>query len=93
MFSTNPFPFIFLFSQFSITKRRYPKGKFTLLVQIEIFKKKTKKNQVGCVIFHCLGGHVHKPRGGESENPRRAETVAGGRLGPHHPAEAGFLRN
>lgn len=39
------------------------------------------------------GGHVHKPCGGEGENPRGAEAVAGGRLGPHHSTEAGFRRN
>lgn len=35
------------------------------------------------------GGNVHKPSGGESEDPRGAEALAGGRLGPDHQTEAG----
>lgn len=37
----------------------------------------------------CPGGDVHQPCGGKGEDPRGAETLAGGRLGPHHPTETG----
>lgn len=35
------------------------------------------------------GGDVHQPGGGEGEDSWGTEAVAGGRLGPHHTAEAG----
>lgn len=40
----------------------------------------------------CVGGDVHQPCGGEGENPRGVETLAGGRLGPHHTAETGVKK-
>lgn len=54
--------------------------------------KTFRKQQVECFCFCCPGGDVHQPRGGEGENPRGAETVAGGRLGPHHPTKTGYLK-
>ena len=52
---------------------------------IEIIIRKTSYK---CLCL-CSGGDVHQPCGGESKDPRGAETLAGGRLGPHHPAETG----
>lgn len=42
-------------------------------------------------MYLCLypGGDVHQPCGGKGKDSRGAETLAGGRLGPHHPTETG----
>lgn len=39
------------------------------------------------------GGNVCEPCGGEGEDSRGAETLAGGRLGPHHTTETGVKKN
>lgn len=37
----------------------------------------------------CPGGNVCQPCGSKGKNPRRAQTLAGGRLGPCHQTKTG----